>query len=148
MASSATNEPPATPMADINVTPMADVMLVLLIVFMITAPLAQHKVKVELPNANLLQEASRSIGSMDLAIKDDGSLYLDDALISDSELNARLKVVAQHQPQPELQIRAAKTIEYSRVWDVMSTAKGAGMVHLGFVTTGEERKNVSVTGGD
>lgn len=147
MASSATNEPPATPMADINVTPMADVMLVLLIVFMITAPLAQHKVKVELPNANLIQDATRSVGSMDLAIREDGSLYLDDAPISDGELNARLKVAAQRQPQPELRIRAAKTIEYSRIWDVMSTAKGAGMVHLGFVTTGDDKKKVSVTGG-
>ncbi|MGA7295928.1 MAG: biopolymer transporter ExbD [Rhodanobacteraceae bacterium] len=144
MASSATNESSATPMADINVTPMADVMLVLLIVFMITAPLSQHKVKVELPQANLVQDANKPAGSMDLAIKEDGSFYLDDAPVSDGELNARLKVAAQQTPQPELKIRAAKTIEYSRIWDVMSTAKGAGMVHLGFVTTGQDKKTVPV----
>ena len=147
MASSATSESSSTPMADINVTPMADVMLVLLIVFMITAPLAQHKIKVQLPTADLAQEANKPAGSMDLAIKEDGSLFLDDALVSDRELKSRLAVAAQQSPQPELQIRAAKTIEYSRIWDVMTSAKSVGMVHLGFVTTGQDQKTVSVGGG-
>ena len=130
----------AGPMSEINVTPMADVMLVLLIVFMITAPLAQHKVKVEIPNANLTVEATKTVGSMDLAMKEDGSLYLDDALIGTAELKARLSVAAQQSPQPELQIRAANTIEFSQIWEVMSLAKSVGIVHLGFITTGDSKK--------
>lgn len=139
MAATQSTDAPSVPMADINVTPMADVMLVLLIVFMITAPLAQHKIKVELPEAVLLQEASKPAGALDLAIKGDGSLYLDEFEVSDDELEAKLAVEAQRVPQPELQIRADKSITYSRIWDVMSTAKGVGIIHLGFVTTGEDK---------
>lgn len=127
-------EAPSTPMADINVTPMADVMLVLLIVFMITAPLAQHKVKVELPEVLLTQEAEKPAGVLDLAIKPNGSLYLEGALVSENELQAKLAVAAQKNPQPEVQIRAADTLRYSRIWEVMSLAKDQGIVHLGFVT--------------
>lgn len=139
MATHPNDEAPSTPMADINVTPMADVMLVLLIVFMITAPLAQHKVKVKLPQADLIHEAEKLSGSMDLAIKANGMLYLDDALVSDDELKARLAVAAQQYPQPELKIRSDESVRYSRIWEVMSSAKSVGMVHLGFVTTAEAK---------
>lgn len=124
-------------MAEINVTPMADVMLVLLIVFMITTPLMQHKVKIELPTAVLNHKADDARKSMDLAIQPDGSVYLDDQLVSEQDLKARLAVAAQESPQPEVQIRADKSIEYRQIWDVMSTAKSVGIVHLGFKTFGE-----------
>ncbi|HET8899718.1 MAG TPA: biopolymer transporter ExbD, partial [Rhodanobacteraceae bacterium] len=117
-------------MAEINVTPMADVMLVLLIVFMITTPLMQHKVKIELPTAVLNHKADDARKSMDLAIQPDGSVYLDDQLVSEQDLKARLAVAAQESPQPEVQIRADKSIEYRQIWDVMSTAKSVGIVHL------------------
>lgn len=141
MASTQSSEAPTIPMADINVTPMADVMLVLLIVFMITAPLAQHKVKVDLPEAVLLHQANKPVGAMDLAVKDNGLLFLDEAMVGDDELKAKLAVVAQRTPQPELQIRADKTVPYSRIWEIMQSAKSVGMIHLGFVTTGEDKKN-------
>ena len=124
-------------MADINVTPLVDVMLVLLIIFMITAPLMSHKIKVELPKANPNQTAADKMVPIDLAIRADGSMYWNDNAVSNAELKARLAVEAMKPPQPELQIRADKTIEYRTIWDVMSAAKGAGMVHVGFITTGD-----------
>ena len=124
-------------MADINVTPLVDVMLVLLIIFMITAPLMSHKIKVELPKANPNQTAADKMVPIDLAIRADGSMYWNDNSVSNAELKARLAVEAMKTPQPELQIRADKTIEYRTIWDVMSAAKGAGMVHVGFITTGD-----------
>ena len=124
-------------MADINVTPLVDVMLVLLIIFMITAPLMSHKIKVELPKANPNQTAADKMVPIDLAIRADGSMYWNDNAVSNAELKARLAVEAMKTPQPELQIRADKSIEYRTIWDVMSAAKGAGMVHVGFITTGD-----------
>ena len=124
-------------MADINVTPLVDVMLVLLIIFMITAPLMSHKITVELPKANPNQTAADKMVPIDLAVREDGSMYWNDNAITNAELKARLAVEAQKTPQPELQIRADKTIEYRTIWEVMSAAKGAGMVHVGFITTGD-----------
>ena len=125
------------PMADINVTPLVDVMLVLLIIFMITAPLMSHKITVKLPKANPNQTAADKMVPIDLAVREDGSMYWNDSPITNAELKARLAVEAQKTPQPELQIRADKTIEYRTIWEVMSAAKGAGMVHVGFITTGD-----------
>lgn len=77
------------PMADINVTPLVDVMLVLLIIFIITAPLMSHKVKVELPQANLIQkeDAEKRAAPITLAVKEDGSLYWNDEPISKEALS-------------------------------------------------------------
>jgi biopolymer transport protein ExbD len=105
---------------------------------MITTPLMQHKVKIALPNASLLQKAEDRAQSLDLAIMDDGSLYLDDNLVSEMELKAQLSVAAQTTPQPEIQIRADKNTEYKQIWDVMSDAKSVGIVHLGFKTYAEK----------
>lgn len=122
------------PMSEINVTPMVDIMLVMLIIFMITAPLMQHDVKVELPQTTLTAKPEQRTAPMDLAIRKDGMLFLDDTLVSVDELDAKLRVAAQHKPQPPLRIRADRSIRFERIWEVMSTAKDAGMVHLGFVT--------------
>lgn len=122
------------PTSEINITPLADVMLVCLIIFMITTPLMQHKVKVDLPEAVLLHKADDGRKSMDLAIGADGSLFLDDQAVTEMDLKSRLAVAAQETPQPEIQIRADKNIQYKDIWDVMSTAKSVGIVHLGFKT--------------
>ena len=122
-------------MAEINVTPLVDVMLVLLIIFMITAPLAAHKVKIELPIASLDKPPDDSgKQSIILSVKDTGELYWDDEPITEATLQANLRVAAQQTPQPELQIRADKDTEYQLVSQVMADAKGAGMVKLGFIT--------------
>lgn len=125
------------PMSEINVTPLVDVMLVLLIIFMITAPLLSHKIKVQLPDANPhVTEDSKKAQPVDLAIKEDGSSYWNDNEVSAAELKAKLAVAASQSPQPVLQVRAAKTVKYKVIRQVLQDAKAAGMVHVGFMTTG------------
>jgi biopolymer transport protein ExbD len=122
-------------MAEINVTPLVDVMLVLLIIFMITAPLASHKIKVELPIASLDNPPDEGQSHpITLAVRDTGALYWDDEPVTEASMQAKLRVAAQRQPQPELQIRADKDTEYSLIATVMGDAKAAGMVKLGFIT--------------
>ncbi|HSX60510.1 MAG TPA: biopolymer transporter ExbD [Tahibacter sp.] len=123
------------PMAEINVTPLVDVMLVLLIIFMITAPMMQHKIRIDLPQASLNTQNNEPVEPIDLAIKEDGTLYWNDSSISDLELKAQLAVAAQRTVQPELQIRAEKNTRYEIVAKVMADAKNQGMVKIGFVTT-------------
>ena len=96
------------PMADINVTPLVDVMLVLLIIFIITAPLMSHKVKVDLPEANLVQnpeDAEKRSGPITLAVNEDGSIYWNDEEINKQTLESRLSTAAQQTPQPPLNLR-------------------------------------------
>jgi len=126
------------PMSEINVTPLVDVMLVLLIIFMITAPLMSHRITVDLPTANPKVSDNEPIEPLDLAVKPDGTLYLSDAEVTEGELKAQFAVAAAKSPQPELQIRADKTTEYKIVKKVLADAKEAGMVHVGFITTGKE----------
>lgn len=132
------------PKAEINVTPLADVMLVLLIIFMITAPLMSHKVKVDLPRADPSSKpAVIQVPPIDLAVEPDGTLYWNDSPVSDAVLTARLRAAASNNPQPELNIRADKATPYKVIWKVMQEAKGAGMVHLGFITQGKAKNGGS-----
>ncbi|HEX5961351.1 MAG TPA: biopolymer transporter ExbD [Rhodanobacteraceae bacterium] len=126
------------PRAEINVTPLADVMLVLLIIFMITAPLMSHKVKVDLPRADPNTKPTPiQVPPIDLAVEADGSLYWNDSPISDAILSAKLRAEASNTPQPELNIRADKATPYRIIWKVLQEAKSAGMVHVGFITHGK-----------
>ncbi|HEX3122423.1 MAG TPA: biopolymer transporter ExbD [Rhodanobacteraceae bacterium] len=121
-------------MAEINVTPLVDVMLVLLIIFMITAPLAAHKIKVELPIATLAKPPEDVANQpITLSVKDTGELYWNDEPITEAALQAQLRVTSQKNPQPELQIQADKTAKYQQVATVMADAKNAGMTKIGFL---------------
>ncbi len=124
-------------MSEINVTPLVDVMLVLLIIFMITAPLMTHKIRIDLPQANPNVQQDTPPDPIDLAVKESGDLFWNDEPITDAMLQAQLRVVAQRTPQPELQIRAEKKTQYQNIATVMAEAKSAGMVKIGFITTGE-----------
>ncbi|HEY6943083.1 MULTISPECIES: ExbD/TolR family protein [Dokdonella] len=124
------------PMAEINVTPLVDVMLVLLIIFMITAPLMSHKIRIDLPQANPNVQQENPPEPIDLAIKENGDLFWNDEPVTDAILQAQLRVAAQKSPQPELQIRADKPTQWQKIATVMAEAKAAGMVKLGFMTTG------------
>jgi len=124
------------PMSEINVTPLVDVMLVLLIIFMITAPLMSHTVTIELPTANpKAKDEEMPVPPLDLAIKQDGNLYFNDHEITEVELKAQFAVNAQKVPQPELQIRADKATQFKIVKKIIGDAKDSGMVHVGFMTT-------------
>src|SRR3546814_6632069 len=109
------------PMAEINVTPLVDVMLVLLIIFMITAPLMSHKVKVELPEANLdrRDELAPEVPPITLAITQDGKVYWNDEPVTTQLLESRLSVEAQKTPQPQINVPGDKTTKYRTVKDVV-----------------------------
>ena len=121
------------PMADINVTPMVDVMLVLLVIFIITAPLFTHAVKLELPTASSAP-APEKPESITLSINAEGKLFWNNAAVSLDELGTRFATAAQKKPQPELQLRADKSTRYEVIAQVMSAAQTNGMTKIGFVT--------------
>ena len=129
------------PMADINVTPLVDVMLVLLIIFIITAPLMSHKVKVELPQANLKQDPDKDekrANPITLAVKEDGSLYWNDEPISKEALESRFSTAAQQTPQPPLNLRGDRTTKMRTINEIIKIAQGQGMLDVGFVATKEK----------
>ena len=128
------------PMADINVTPLVDVMLVLLIIFMITAPLMTHKVVVKLPEASLSTKPVITTPPVTLAIKSDGSRYWNDELVNAAKLDQYMGVVVQKDPQPQVNIRADATTKYGVIHAAVQTLRTAGVRKVGFVS-GPERDN-------
>ena len=124
-------------MSEINVTPLVDVMLVLLIIFMITAPLLNHKIKVKVPDANPKTEKQKVVKPIDLAIKADGTMYWNDREVDHNVLVANLKQAASQSPQPEIQIRADRTLKVLVIKDVLKAAKESGIVHTAFISTGK-----------
>lgn len=124
----------AAPMASINVTPLVDVMLVLLIIFMITTPLMQAAVEVELPTATL--EAPEQVRQdIDLAVEADGRVWWDNRIVTMAQLETELRRAARTTPQPEVKIRADQSLRYQTVREVLETVKNAGIVRVGFVTS-------------
>ncbi|QWF17237.1 ExbD/TolR family protein [Lysobacter capsici] len=126
------------PMATINVTPLVDVMLVLLIIFMITAPLMTHKVEIKLPEATLAKpEEASKITPITLAIQDSGAVYWNDEPVTMDQLESRLSVEAQKTPQPPINIRGDRTTKYKVVNSVVTVAQRQGMRKVGFVAIKE-----------
>ena len=134
MAFSSGNEG-GRPMAEINVTPLVDVMLVLLIIFMITAPLMTHKVKVELPEANLdrKDDTVLQVTPITIAVEETGALYWNDEPVTKGVIESRLSVEAQKTPQPQVNVRGDKTAKYRLVQEIVQTAQQQGMRKVGFV---------------
>lgn len=124
---------PQTPMAEINTTPLVDVMLVLLVIFIITAPLLTHAVKIDLPQASS-QPAPEKPELISLSIDAAGNMYWNDAPLPAAEFEAKIKLAAQQKPQPELHIRADKETRYQVLADIMAKAQNAGVTKLGFVS--------------
>jgi biopolymer transport protein ExbD len=124
---------PSQPMADINVTPLVDVMLVLLVIFIITAPLLASAIKLDLPDAKAAPAAARA-DAIRLSIDAEGRYYWNDQRIAESDLAPRLAGAAKAQPQPELHLRADKATRYERLAQLMSAAQEAGLTRIGFVT--------------
>ena len=129
-------------LSEINVTPLVDVMLVLLIIFMITAPLMSHKVQVELPEANLdtRDQLAPEVPPITLAITQDGKLFWNDEPVTTQLLESRLSVEAQKTPQPQINVRGDKTTKYRTVKDVVEIAQKQGMRKVGFVAI-KDRSN-------
>jgi biopolymer transport protein ExbD len=125
--------PHSAPMAEINMIPLVDVMLVLLIIFMITAPLLAHKIKIDLPQAStvLLEEKPDTIVIQLMA---DGKMFLNDVPIDRVGLLERLSTEAQRRPQPELHMHVDRTLQFQALASVMADAQNAGMVKVGIAT--------------
>ena len=120
-------------MNEINMTPFVDIMLVLLIVFIVTIPVMQHAVTVDLPRASTtpLLAQPQTIG---LAVNADGAYFWDDMPIEVTDLELRLTQASSQLPQPELHIRGDKAVRYERVAQAMAMAQRAGIRTIGFVT--------------
>ncbi|MDD2897757.1 MAG: biopolymer transporter ExbD [Desulfuromonadaceae bacterium] len=121
------------PISDMNMVPMVDVMLVLLVIFIITAPLLTHAVKVDLPKASSAANITKP-EHIQLGIRKDGSLFWNGEMVPATSLPVRFAAEAKRDPQPELHIRADRQAYYELVAQVMSSATKAGIVRIGFVT--------------
>ena len=122
------------PMSDINTTPLVDVMLVLLVIFIITAPLLTHSIKLDLPSAQAPVSAETP---QTIAVSIDGAgaiFWNDEPVPGEDELSRRLAEAAAKTPQPELHLRADRETRYQRIAEVMSAAQRAGIAKIGFVT--------------
>jgi biopolymer transport protein ExbD len=127
------------PMADINVTPMVDVMLVLLVIFILSAPMLSNAVKLDLPVANAAASGQQA-ASVLLAIDGKGQIYWNNEPVDAAALEQRLRQAATLAPQPELQLRADKNTRYEVVAQVMAAAQQQGLTKLGFVTAPKKEK--------
>jgi biopolymer transport protein TolR len=118
---------------EINITPFVDVMLVLLVVFMITAPMLTQGVQVSLPQVENT-EIKPEENPIEIAVKKDGSIYIGEAKVEDSELSTKLLAIKKIRPNAAILLRADKNVEYGTVMTVMSNLQSAGLVDVGMIT--------------
>lgn len=128
----------SAPMAEINMVPLIDVMLVLLVIFIVTAPLLTHAVKLELPRVNS-QPNQLQPDKVELAIDAQGQRFWNGEPLGRSEAAARLATAGQHQPQPEIHLRADQSVAYRVVAETLADATRAGLTRIGFVSEPETR---------
>ena len=126
--------PGAQPMSDINMTPLIDVMLVLLVIFMITAPLMSSSLNLDLPRAGGTQPDTAP-EFISVALDPRGRLYLGDEAVDATTLAARVAAATQRNPGTEVQLRADRNVPYGRVAELIDTVQKAGLNRIGFVTS-------------
>ena len=120
-------------MSEINMTPLVDVMLVLLIIFMITVPVLSHSVKLDLPRASNTPNIVKP-QTVTISVTAEGKLHWNAAPVDEAALAARLKAASDQQPQPEIHIHGDRKAQYEHVVKAMAAAQRAGILKLGFVT--------------
>lgn len=120
------------PMSDINMTPLVDVMLVLVVIFILTAPLLASSIRLELPRTEGATPGAAP-QSVTLVVDASGQVYLDDAPLSQAALAERLHRIGAERPDTEVQLRADAAVPYGRVVEVMGAAHLAGLQRIGFV---------------
>jgi len=129
------NDSPGGGFTEPNVVPLVDVMLVMLIIFMVTAPLMAHKVEVRLPEAALKEPPEKPIQPITLAIKASGEIFWNDQPVTQNLLESQLAIEAQKQPQPQIDIRADSDTRYRIIQGVVRTARLSGIRKIAFVAT-------------
>ncbi len=128
-----TQDEPDEVMNEINMTPLVDVMLVLLIIFIITIPVMKHAVNIDLPRAtNQVQEVKPE--TIRLSVDAKGDYWWNENQVAEAALVPMLQAEAAKEPQPELHIRGDKDVRYERVAQVMAAAQQAGVKKIGFIT--------------
>ena len=123
-------------MSDINMTPLVDVMLVLLVIFIITVPVLTHTVVIDLPE----ESSTKSLPKPDtitLSVTEDATIYWNNYKINKAELTQKLHLASNQKPQPDIQLRGAKKVDYEYIVEVMNAVQQAGISSLGFITTPE-----------
>jgi biopolymer transport protein TolR len=124
---------PARPMSDINMTPLIDVMLVLLVIFIIAAPLMTQRLPLDLPRSDAAA-ASDAPAFVAVALDADGRLHYGDEAVTADVLAQRLALAARANPQLEVQLRADQRVPYGRVAELIGVVQAAGLTRIGFVT--------------
>ena len=127
------------PMAEINMTPLVDVMLVLLIIFMVTAPLFTHAVRIDLPRARSAPSADKP-QVVTLSIDSTGTLRWNDETVDEAALTERLSAAAARDPQPEMHLRADRDARYEPIARLLSQVQSAGLNRVAIVTDPTERR--------
>ena len=122
-------------MSDINVTPLVDVMLVLLVIFIITAPLLTSAIRLDLPQTPAAQP-SQAEYKVELVVDAEGAVYIDDQPQTTEALLRRLQQLAKAHPDTEVQLRADAAVPYGRMVEIIGTAQQAGLNRVGFVADG------------
>ena len=125
------------PMAEINMIPLIDVMLVLLVIFIITAPLLTHAVKVDLPNASSQPNITRP-DNVQLAIDAEGRVYWNGEVLERAGWRSRMDAAGRLKPQPEVHLRADGGVAYRKVAEVMADAAKSGLTRIGFISDPRE----------
>lgn len=120
-------------LSEINMVPLIDVMLVLLVIFLITAPLLSHSIKIQLPQATS-EPVQQDPKTIDLAIDAEGLIFVNEQPVALEDLTATLAPYSKDEPQPELRIRADTDTRYETLAKVMSRSKASGLTRLGFIT--------------
>ncbi|MEO7254812.1 MAG: biopolymer transporter ExbD [Casimicrobium sp.] len=120
-------------MNEINMTPLVDVMLVLLIIFIITVPVMKHAVNIDLPRATNVAQSAKA-ETIRLSVNADGAYFWNEQQIEDAALPALLNKGAATNPQPDLHIRGDRAVRYERVAEAMAAAQQAGIKKIGFIT--------------
>jgi biopolymer transport protein ExbD len=126
----------SAPVAEINMVPLIDVMLVLLVIFIVTAPLLTHAVKLDLPKASS-QANQLKPDKIDFAIDAAGTLYWNGEATTRAETQARFATESRKQPQPEIHLRADESVAYRLVAQTLADASKAGLTRVGFVSEPE-----------
>ena len=126
----------SAPMAEINMVPLIDVMLVLLVIFIVTAPLLTNSVPLELPRTAAAATEMRP-DTIEFSIDESGNLYWDGESVSRDEANIRFAAAAQQDPQPRLHLRADSAVAYRYVAETLADASKAGLARIGFISARE-----------
>ena len=120
-------------MNEINMTPLVDVMLVLLIIFIITVPVMKHAVNIDLPRASATPDDAKP-ETIQLSVDAQGQYFWNQELVGEADLEPRLRAAAAQTPQPELHLRGDKEVRYDRVAQALAAAQTSGLRKIGFIT--------------